>query len=196
MTELTKRNLEVLKRLADGAGTKAIASELRLSPKTVEYHRAKIYERLGINSVAQLVRWALRHGLTTLSLLLLATNVRASSVNLGWDASPSPGVTAYVVYAATNSLNATNLDTAFQRKPVGTNRVAKAVWTGTNRIYFVVTAAAASVESDPSNVLIEQAPEAPPNLLNMALNYQTSITLPSTNALYFSLQILTATNSP
>jgi DNA-binding NarL/FixJ family response regulator len=60
---LTPRQREVLKRVAEGRSTKAIAYELNLSVKTVETHRAQIMERLGIRDVAGLVRYAMRAGL-------------------------------------------------------------------------------------------------------------------------------------
>lgn len=63
---LTPREREVLQLLAEGRTTKEIALLLKVSPKTVETHRHQIMERLGINSVAELTKWAVRHGLTSL----------------------------------------------------------------------------------------------------------------------------------
>lgn len=60
---LTPRQREVLKRIAEGQSTRAIAFELKLSVKTVETHRAQIMARLGIRDVAGLVRYAMRTGL-------------------------------------------------------------------------------------------------------------------------------------
>jgi DNA-binding NarL/FixJ family response regulator len=60
---LTPRQLEVLKLLAAGNSTKEIAYTLGLSAKTVESHRAQIQERLGINDLAGLVRYAIRTGI-------------------------------------------------------------------------------------------------------------------------------------
>ena len=57
---LTPRQREVLKRVAEGRSTKEIAFDLGLSVKTIETHRARIMERLGIRDVAGLVRYAMR----------------------------------------------------------------------------------------------------------------------------------------
>jgi len=63
---LSPREREVLQLIAEGCSTKEIAARLCLSPKTVETHRRQLMEKLGIFSVAGLVRYALREGLTTL----------------------------------------------------------------------------------------------------------------------------------
>lgn len=60
---LTARQQEVLRLIAHGVHTKAIAHRLQLSPKTVDAHRAQIMERLGIRDVPGLVRFAIRCGL-------------------------------------------------------------------------------------------------------------------------------------
>lgn len=61
--ELTARQVEILKRIAQGESAKEIAFELGLSPKTVDVHRARIMERLQLNDVASLTRYAVRKGL-------------------------------------------------------------------------------------------------------------------------------------
>jgi FixJ family two-component response regulator len=53
---LTAREREVLRGVIDGKGSKKIASELSISVKTVDVHRASIKEKLGVASVASLVR--------------------------------------------------------------------------------------------------------------------------------------------
>jgi DNA-binding NarL/FixJ family response regulator len=53
----------VLQLVAEGHSTKEIARALGTSAKTVEHHRARLMERLGVRDVAGLVRYALRHGL-------------------------------------------------------------------------------------------------------------------------------------
>jgi DNA-binding NarL/FixJ family response regulator len=63
--QLSQRQREILQLIAEGQTTKAIALVLNLSPKTVEYHRAKLMERLGIYDIPGLVRFALRVGLIT-----------------------------------------------------------------------------------------------------------------------------------
>ncbi len=62
---LTPRQREVLQLIAEGRSTKEIASDLGLSTKTIETHRAQIMERLQIHDVPGLVRFAIRTGLIT-----------------------------------------------------------------------------------------------------------------------------------
>ena len=61
--QLTERQLEVLKLLAEGLSAKEIGFRLNVSSKTVDVHRARIMERLQITDVAGLTRYALRRGL-------------------------------------------------------------------------------------------------------------------------------------
>jgi DNA-binding NarL/FixJ family response regulator len=62
---LTSRQREVLQLLAEGMNTKRIAARLHLSVKTVETHRAQIMKKLDCQSVAELTKYAIREGLTT-----------------------------------------------------------------------------------------------------------------------------------
>lgn len=64
---LSDRERGVLILLADGLSIKEIAARLCLSAKTVEAHRANIMRKLELNSVAELVKYALRVGLTSTS---------------------------------------------------------------------------------------------------------------------------------
>ena len=63
LEKLTDRQREILQLIAEGQTTKAIALILKVSPKTVEYHRAKLMERLNIFDIPGLVRFALQTGL-------------------------------------------------------------------------------------------------------------------------------------
>jgi DNA-binding NarL/FixJ family response regulator len=63
LEQLTERQREILQLIAEGQTTKAIALILKLSPKTVEYHRAQLMTRLKIFDIPGLVRFALRTGL-------------------------------------------------------------------------------------------------------------------------------------
>jgi len=63
---LTAREREVLQLIAEGKTTKEIASLLYLSVKTVETHRQNIMDKLELHSVAELTKYALREGLTSL----------------------------------------------------------------------------------------------------------------------------------
>ena len=57
---LTSRESEITRLLAEGKTSKEIAKILDISLKTVETHRANIMSKLGIHSVAELVRYAIR----------------------------------------------------------------------------------------------------------------------------------------
>jgi DNA-binding CsgD family transcriptional regulator len=59
---LTPRQREILREIAMGASVKEIAIRLGISPKTVETHRSKLMELLGIHRVPGLVRYALQTG--------------------------------------------------------------------------------------------------------------------------------------
>jgi DNA-binding NarL/FixJ family response regulator len=61
--ELTSREREVLQLVAEGLSSKEIASCLGVSTRTVESHRAKVMDKLGIHKVSGLVRFAIREGL-------------------------------------------------------------------------------------------------------------------------------------
>jgi DNA-binding NarL/FixJ family response regulator len=65
---LSDRELEVFQLIGQGKTMKEIGADLRLSPKTIEVHRAHIREKLRITSAAELVayaaRWSETHGVT------------------------------------------------------------------------------------------------------------------------------------
>jgi two-component system response regulator NreC len=63
---LSPREREVLQLLAEGASTKEIADRLCISVKTVESHRKQIMDKLDLHSVAELTKYAIREGLTSL----------------------------------------------------------------------------------------------------------------------------------
>ena len=63
---LTPREREVLQLVAEGWGNKQIANRLGVSVKTVEIHRHQIMERLNIHNVAELTKFAVREGMTSL----------------------------------------------------------------------------------------------------------------------------------
>jgi DNA-binding NarL/FixJ family response regulator len=60
---LTKREVEVLKAIAQGQNTKHIAETLHVSERTVRNHLANIYKKLGVHDRTQAVLYAVRHGL-------------------------------------------------------------------------------------------------------------------------------------
>lgn len=61
--KLTNREHEVVRQIARGATYREIAEELGISEKTVATYRERASEKLGVKSRAELVRWALEHGL-------------------------------------------------------------------------------------------------------------------------------------
>jgi DNA-binding NarL/FixJ family response regulator len=65
-TVLTAREREVLQLIAEGKSTKQIASVLNVSLKTIETQRQQIMEKLYMHSIAQLTKYAIREGLTSL----------------------------------------------------------------------------------------------------------------------------------
>jgi len=65
-TTLSPREREVLQLIAEGKATKSVAASLDVSVKTVETHRRNIMEKLNIDSVAELTKYAIREGITSL----------------------------------------------------------------------------------------------------------------------------------
>jgi DNA-binding NarL/FixJ family response regulator len=64
---LTARELEILQFIVNGKSNKEIADDLKLSANTVAVHRANIMETLGIHKTAELVVYAIRNGLVSIS---------------------------------------------------------------------------------------------------------------------------------
>ncbi|HYR57613.1 MAG TPA: response regulator transcription factor [Chthoniobacteraceae bacterium] len=62
---LTPREREVLQLLAEGNNNREVAERLGCSVKTIETHRARIIRKLGVGSLAELVRYALREGIVS-----------------------------------------------------------------------------------------------------------------------------------
>lgn len=65
LSDLTSREREVLQLLAEGKSTRQIASDLHLSVNTVATHRQHIMEKLDIDNIAGLTKYAIRAGLTS-----------------------------------------------------------------------------------------------------------------------------------
>jgi DNA-binding NarL/FixJ family response regulator len=63
---LTSREYEILQMLAEGFTTKTIAGNLHLSVKTIETHRMHIMDKLNVKSIAELTKYAIREGITSL----------------------------------------------------------------------------------------------------------------------------------
>jgi DNA-binding NarL/FixJ family response regulator len=64
--QLTLRQREVLQLLAEGRSAKEVARTLRISTRTVEFHRDRIKELLGIQTTVEMVQYAIRQGIVSL----------------------------------------------------------------------------------------------------------------------------------
>ena len=64
--ELAPREREILRRIAEGQTTKEMAAALRIGVKTVETHRRRLMEKLNLHGIAELTKYAIREGLTSL----------------------------------------------------------------------------------------------------------------------------------
>ncbi|RIX49862.1 MAG: DNA-binding response regulator [Rhodocyclales bacterium GT-UBC] len=60
---LTARQTEIIRLVASGKTTKEIARQLGISPKTVEFHRSQLMQKLGVHEVTGLTRYAMQNGL-------------------------------------------------------------------------------------------------------------------------------------
>jgi len=65
-TVLSAREREVLQLVAEGKNTKEIAGHLNVSVKTVETHRKQVMDKLGLHTIAELTKYAVREGLSEL----------------------------------------------------------------------------------------------------------------------------------
>jgi DNA-binding NarL/FixJ family response regulator len=65
LSALTKREVEILRHLADGKPNRSIGKLLHISTRTVDTHRSNILKKLGLNTNAELVKLAISQGLIT-----------------------------------------------------------------------------------------------------------------------------------
>jgi len=65
LSQLTQREMEVLRLLADGHRVAECAAILNISGNTVENHKAHIMRKLGLHKIVDLVRFAVRHGVVS-----------------------------------------------------------------------------------------------------------------------------------
>lgn len=65
-SDLTDRQRQILILLAEGRTSKQIAEQLRISMKTVEFHKANITHKVGVHTTSDLIKFALAYGITTL----------------------------------------------------------------------------------------------------------------------------------
>jgi len=66
-SELNSKEIEVLRLLSDGLSIKDIAEKLEVSGKTIERHRNQIMEKLKLHSIAELTKYAVKKGISSLS---------------------------------------------------------------------------------------------------------------------------------
>jgi len=66
IASITPRQREVLQLLAEGRSAKEIASSLAISARTVEFHKYQLMETLGLHTNAELIHFAIKHGLVEL----------------------------------------------------------------------------------------------------------------------------------
>lgn len=161
---LTERQAEIASLYADGQNTKQIARLLKISPKTVEYHRSKIYMRLNIDNLVSLTRWAIKAGLSTLACLAMTS---AAAQPFLVPSNPPPVVqlawgivgpaTNYNLYYGVVSGGYTN------KTPVGPVLNANLTLPARGvKFFFAVTAQANGLESPFSNEVTYTAPAPPP----------------------------------
>jgi DNA-binding NarL/FixJ family response regulator len=67
--QLTQRQREILQLLAEGASAKEIAEILKISPRTVEFHKYNLMSKLKLKTTAALVQYAIKHGITGIECL-------------------------------------------------------------------------------------------------------------------------------
>jgi DNA-binding NarL/FixJ family response regulator len=66
VAKLTPRQREILQLLAEGRSAKEIADALTISPRTVEFHKYQMMEALGLHHSAELIHFAIKHGVVTI----------------------------------------------------------------------------------------------------------------------------------
>jgi DNA-binding NarL/FixJ family response regulator len=66
LEKISAREREVLQLIAEGNSSAEVAAVLHISVRTVDTHRQNVMDKLGIHSIAQLTKFAIRNGLTSL----------------------------------------------------------------------------------------------------------------------------------
>jgi len=111
-------------------------------------------------------------------LFFLPFPALSQSVKLTWNASPSVGVTNYVLHGGTN-------DFVLVTVSCGTNLVCTLTNIVAGQWRFYCTAQKDGVESGPSNILLFEVPRAPENLRTIAVQYSFTLGTNWHDALYF-----------
>lgn len=126
------------------------------------------------NNLAQRARD--RKTLTSAALMLLAVTCLGADVRLAWDASPTEGITNYVIYAHTNAITQETYTNAVVRINVGTNLTATVEDPSPARWWFTVTAMRDGLESDISNVIEVEVPAPPSGMRTVIVQYSGTLT--------------------
>jgi DNA-binding NarL/FixJ family response regulator len=66
LSKLSTREREILQLVVEGKASIEIAQTLFISPKTVETYRSRLMQKLGINDLPGLIKFAIQHGITSL----------------------------------------------------------------------------------------------------------------------------------
>lgn len=66
LSQLSQREMEILKLVVEGKSSAEIAGIIYISPKTVETYRSRIMQKIGVKDITGLVKFAIRHGITGL----------------------------------------------------------------------------------------------------------------------------------
>jgi len=63
---LTEKEVEIVRYFANGMTLKEVSNAADMNPKTVSYHRSRIMEKIGVETTAELVKYAIREGIISL----------------------------------------------------------------------------------------------------------------------------------
>jgi hypothetical protein len=127
--------------------------------------------------------------LILIALFSATLSACSAEINLLWDASETPGVTNYTLYAHTNAITQADYRTAVVRVNSGTNLATRLQGLAVGKWWFCATAVKDNVESDISNVLLVEAPKAPGQMRVLAIQYTHTLTNEWTDVGFFKLKI-------
>lgn len=110
------------------------------------------------------------------ALMLLAGLCMGADVKLAWDASPTEGITNYVLFAHTNAINQETYRSAVVKLNVGTNLTCTVEDPVPARWWFTVVAQKDGLESDISNVIDAEVPSPPAHMRTVVMQYSGTLT--------------------
>lgn len=110
----------------------------------------------------------------TIGLVMLVSFVAsAADIKFAWDASPSPGITNYQLYASTNGIPSTNYVAQLN---AGTNLTCSVQDLKQGKWYFAVLAMKDGISSDFSNIVIVEVPYASGSFRTVVLQFSGTLT--------------------